>query len=401
MILLLIILIILSALLSASETALFSLSPLTIKSYRGGSGREKLIAHLMERPRDVLVTILMLNVLANILVQNVVSNLFDAFPDWSLRVGVPLGLTLVFGEVVPKSIALTRNSAIAKRAAPWVAKIARWLGPLRRSITALTGWISRVLFFFLREAPEMSGEEFRHILSTSKEKGVITPEEARLTSGLLDLQEKTAKELMRPREEILFYNLNDPIEELIHLFVDLECTRVPVSDGPLDRLLGILPAGEFFLHRGKRDLRPHLERPLYVPETTHGWPLLQMMRSKKEDLAIVVDEYGSISGLLSQEDLIESVVGEIQDLRDTASHYTRSGQDVLIASGKLELSEFNAVMGANLRSIENVTLGGWLVEQLGDIPEAGEQYATDEFLFYILAADPNRVRRVYVRKVKR
>jgi CBS domain containing-hemolysin-like protein len=124
------------------------------------------------------------------------------------------------------------------------------------------------------------------------------------------------------------------------------------------------------------------------------------MRERGESLAIVVDEYGSISGLISQEDLIEAMVGEISDRRDAKSRYTRSTDDVIIASGKLELSEFREIFGIPLKTHENIlTLGGWLIEQLGDIPTPGTKYANDQFLFYILAADPNRIRRVYVRRL--
>ena len=115
----------------------------------------------------------------------------------------------------------------------------------------------------------------------------------------------------------------------------------------------------------------------------------------------MVDEYGSISGLITQEDLIEKVVGEIADFRDAKSLYTRSGENVIIASGKLELSQFAEIFGIELFSKENVvTLGGWLIEQLGTIPQTGTKYATDQFLFYVLAADPNRIRRIYVRKLE-
>lgn len=129
--------------------------------------------------------------------------------------------------------------------------------------------------------------------------------------------------------------------------------------------------------------------------------MLSNLREAGESLAIVVDEYGAISGLISQEDLIETVVGEISDRRDPKSSlFTRSSEDVIIASGKLELSTFREIFGIPLKSHENtVTLSGWLIEQLGDIPTPGTKYANDQFLFYVLAADPNRIRRIYVRKL--
>ncbi len=402
---LLILLLFSSAYFSAAETALFSLSPMTLRSYKGrGDPRLTLIAKMMSRARDILVTILMLNVLANLLVQNTVSSLFNAFPSWLLKVGVPLALTLIFGEVLPKSVAMTNNAKVAYRTAPFIASATRILKPIRNPLTKATGWISRVLFFFFRKEKEISADELRHVLKTSQETGILLPQEVRLMSGTLDLQHSTVKERMRPREEILFYSLDEPLEKLKYLFVDLETTRIPVCEENLDHLLGILSTKRFFFHQNKiaspHDLLPILKKPYYVPEATRCWTLLSNMRERGESLAIVVDEYGSISGLISQEDLIEAMVGEISDRRDAKSRYTRSTDDVIIASGKLELSEFREIFGIPLKTHENIlTLGGWLIEQLGDIPTPGTKYANDQFLFYILAADPNRIRRVYVRRL--
>lgn len=399
------VLILLSGCSSASETALFSLSPLTVKSYQNNSNpRFQLIAKLLDRPRDLLVTILIVNIFANLLIQNIVSTLFESYSFWLLKIGVPLFLTLIFGEVLPKSIAMPNNGAVAYAIAPWIDWIMRMLSIIRNPLTKATSWISRFLFFPFSKEKEISADELRHVLKTSEESGILLPEECDLIGGALDLQSSIVKERMRPREEILFYDIHEPLDKLVHLLVDLEATRVPVCDEKLDHLLGILSTRRFFFHQAQiktsADLIPILKKPYYVPESTKSWVLLRNLREIGESLAMVVDEYGSISGLITQEDLIESVVGEISDRRDEKSSYTRSGSDVIIASGKLELSEFREIFGIPLKSRENiVTLGGWLIEQLGDIPPVGTKYANDEFLFYVLASDPNRIRRVYVRRL--
>jgi len=144
-----------------------------------------------------------------------------------------------------------------------------------------------------------------------------------------------------------------------------------------------------------------LKKPYFVPETTKAWTLLRALRERKENLAVIVDEYGSISGLITQEDLIETVVVEIKDRRDHSNLYTQMGKDVIIASGKLELSEFKEIFGISLKSERSVvTLGGWLIEQLGSIPTTGTKHTTHRFSFYVLAAEPNRVKRIYVRRLK-
>ena len=395
-----------SAILSCSETSLFSLSPLALRSYRSSNlPRQRLIAQLMDHPRDVLITILILNVLSNLLIQNTVSSIFERFDDWTLKVGLPLVLVLVFGEIIPKSIALPNNAVIASHMAPTISHLMRVFKPIRLFLNFIASFISRILCFLIHEEEEASSDELRHVVKTSTVSGVLTRQESELIEGALDLKDAAVKELMRPRDEVLFYDIHDPLDQLLHLFIDQQCTRVPVCDGQLDQLLGILSTRRYFFHQEKihtgSDLLPILKKPYFVPETTHGWTLLQTLREMGENMAIVVDEYGSISGLITQEDLIETVVGEIIDRRDEKSLYTRSGSDVIIASGKLELSEFEDLFNVRLISKENVvTLGGWLIEQLGDIPVAGTKYATDDFLFYVLAADPNRIRRIYVRRIR-
>jgi Hemolysins and related proteins containing CBS domains len=402
----LLVLIFLSGYFSAAETALFSLSPLTLKAYRASSqNRLNLIARLMDHPRQVLVTLMIVHIFANILVQNVISSIFEPFPNWTLKVGLPLALTLVFGDILPKSVAMPYNTHISYYVAPVVSKVSRWISPFRRALTSVTSGLTRCLFFFLHEEKEISIDELRHVLKTSEETGVLLHEEADLIDGMLKLQQVMVKERMRPREEMLFYDIQQPFSALDHLFIELEITRVPVCDGDLENILGVLSTRLYFFHQHQlkepSDLLPILKKPCYVPETTKCWALLQHLRERGESLALVVNEYGSISGLITQEDLIEAVVGEISDKRDVKSLYTRSGPDVIIASGKLELEEFRDVFGVLLKSKENaVTLGGWLIEQLGDIPPAGTKYANDQFLFYVLAADPNRIRRIYVRKLQ-
>jgi len=149
-----------------------------------------------------------------------------------------------------------------------------------------------------------------------------------------------------------------------------------------------------------KDLLSILKKPFFVPEVMTAEALLKQMYEREETLAIVVDEYSSVSGIIAFEDLVEVVVGEIADRRDTKMLYTRAKGDVIIASGKLELSEFEEIFQHTLHSQNNmVTVGGWLTEQLGDIPKEGTKYVTDDFLFHVLAADATRIRRIYIRKL--
>ncbi|SCA62976.1 Uncharacterized protein SCG7109_AG_00160 [Chlamydiales bacterium SCGC AG-110-M15] len=393
----------LSAFFSASETALFSLPSIRVKTYKHSSKeRLRLIGHLLSHPRDLLVTILIMNVTVNIFIQNIASNLFDEYPGWALKVGVPLVLTLVFGEIVPKSLALINNESLSSKVARPISFMREILGPFRRGITLLTSYTYRTLFFFLKKEASISDGELKHVLETSKEYGVLNKDEATLIKGYLGFQSATVKELMQPREDIILYQSSEPLSSLIDLFNSMDVTRIPVSDDGIDDIKGILSTRNFFLYQDQihdaDSLTSFLHKPFYVPEITPARTLLRQLRSRHEDMALVVDEYGSVTGLITEEDLVEEVVGQIMDRREEKSLFTPAGRDVIIASGKMELAEINEMFDVNLTSANNMlTIGGWLIEQIGDIPKGGTKHIGNGFLFHVLAADPNRIRRIYIR----
>ncbi|NGX40055.1 MAG: Hemolysin C [Chlamydiae bacterium] len=367
--------------------------------------KKVLTARLLDSPRDLLITLIMINVVFGILVQNVVSNIFGDFAGWLLNVGVPLGLTLVFGEFIPKSVGIANNERLSPHVSPFLSKVNRLFFPFRKGLIAITSFVSRLFFFFLKKEEEISTDELQHALSTSRATGVLAEDEAELMRGYLKLQQSSARGFMRPREEVLYFDVEDPLSKLVHLFVDQECTRIPVCDGAIDNVKGIMTSGQFFLHgeslKESRDILPLLKKPFFVPESIPANTLLDQMYETRESLAIVVDEYGAFSGLIALEDLVEAVVGEIFDRRDEKGRYTRSGNDVIIASGKLELMELETIFGVPLKSVNNmVTIGGWLTEKLGDIPKSGQKFQWKTLHFNVLSSDAKRVRRVYIRRRK-
>jgi putative hemolysin len=394
-----------SAFFSASETAFFSLSAITLKTYKHHSdARKALIWKILSRPQELLVTILIMNICVNILIQNVASHIFGATSGWTFRVGVPLILTLIFGEIIPKTIAIQNNAKIAYHVTPPIILLKKGLGPLRSAITLITRYVYRTLFFFLKKEEDISRHELMHVLKASEEFGVLHSHEAKFVNGYLHLQELTVKELMKPREDTTLFETKNDLAHLIHLFVEDEFSRLPVSEDGIDNIKGILSAHTFFMHlhdiHSPSDIFNFLEKPFFVPETTPAKLLLRQLRQNKKDMALVVDEYGAITGLITEEDLVEVVVGPILDKHEEKPLYTTAGHDVIIASGKLELTLFTEIFAIELESENNmVTVGGWLTEVLGDIPKSGTKYIGHGFLFHVLAADPNRVRRIYIRRL--
>lgn len=404
---LLLLLILGSAYISLSQIALFSLPSLELKLYKQQEDpRKELVVKLLSKPYDLLVTLLCCDIGMNILIQNRAASLFGKYNTWTLNVGVPLLLTLLFGEVIPKTIALSYNRVLAPRVVPFLAFLHGILNPLLRLLTQVALFLSNKCFFFLKKEQPLSKEEVEHVLQSAKASDVLSTEEAALVDGFLSLADYTVKERMHPRQEILFYDLHDPLSKLLFLFVERECTRVPVCKGSVQNMVGILSAKCFFLHRQDISqgsaLLPFLTPPYYLPETISAKRLLNHFFRTGETMGIVVDEYGSISGLITREDLFEIVVGEISDTREKSRRYTTVDKNAWITSGKFELSEFKALFGVELPNKNNmVTLGGWLTEEMGTIPKSGTHYTWEGFIFHILAADPQRIRRIYIRTMKR
>lgn len=393
-----------SAWISSSETALFSLSSHKVKTYEENKDPTKrLIAKLLSHPRDLLVTVFMINTCVNILLQNVASDMFGLSAGWSLKVGIPLILTLIFGEIIPKYIGLENNTAIAYRVAPtlnWLNAALKWV---RKAIISVTTPVSRTLFFFLKKEPDISKEELEHVIQTSAKHGILGHGEAELLEGFLNLQDRPVKEVMWPKEDILFYDIQEPLDKLLTLFIDKQLTRLPVCKGSLEQVIGIITVMTYFQHQKNvktpNDLIPFLQKPFFVPETITARLLLKQMDAANHILALVVDEYGSIEGLISREDLIELVVGRIEDDKDTNPLFVPAGKNEVIASGKWELMEFNAFFETDLKSPSHqVTIGGWLTEQLEDIPKTGTRIELEQFSFHVLAASPTRITRLFIRK---
>lgn len=390
---------------SASESAFFSLPSSKVKTFKHSSDvRKKLIFQLLKHPQDLLTTLIIINIFVNILVQNVVASIFGGSSGWLINVMIPLAITLIFGEIIPKSLGLAHNEAIAVKTAYFLSKAQIMLSWARRLLKGVASNVSRVLFGFLKKEESISVDELKYALDTSKKSGILSIEEADIAQGYLTLQQADVKDVMRPRDEVLFYDVDLPLDELVKLFVQLECTRVPCCKGHLDQFLGVITSDVYFLYKDRiktsADLTSFYIKPLFAPESMQAEDLLNRMYEKKESFALVVDEYGAISGLITLEDMVEIVIGEISDRKDQKTRYTRASQDSIIASGKLELVDFESIFDLPLVSEHHmVTLGGWLTEMMGDIPKVGAKYQTKELSFQVIAADPKRVKRIYIRRL--
>lgn len=394
----------LSAYFSSAEVALFSLSIQKIQSCKTSSNkREKLIGNLLYRSKDLLVTVFIMNTLVNILLQNATSSLFEDDAGWGYKVMLPLFLTLVFGEIIPKTYGLQNSWKLSYLVAPTIDKIQKVLSPIRKLVVLITYPVSKILFFYLRKASPISKEELSMTLKASKIQGVLSEDETALSLGYLNLQTRIVKEVMRPREDILYYNVEEPLTKLEYLFMEKECSRVPICQEGLDHVLGIISIKSYFINQQKidkpNDLVPFLEPSFFVPETISARVLLKKFQKYSKSFAIVVDEYGAVSGVITDEDIAEVVVGEIADARDEKQQFIRHSKTEIIATGRFEVDELQGLFGYELDNPSNmVTVAGWLTEKIGEIPHLGQKFEDTHYLFQVLAADNKRVKRIYIRK---
>lgn len=393
----------LSGFVSLSQIALFSLPTSLISHYkRAPFRRQQLVSSLLSHPHHLLITLIFIDIGLNIGIQNCFAILAGDNASWFLIVGLPLLLTLVLGEILPKALALPYNTQIACFVAPLISVLTRVLRPLLQ--WAISG-ISYLTQFVLssHKTDIIQPQELKEVLQSCKDFGVVNQEESRLLYGYLSLNDCSVKERMKPRQDILFYDVQTPIHNLYSLFSQQHCSRVPVCSGDLQNLLGICTAKTLLLHgeilRSSDDLLPLLDKPYYMPETISAKTALCHLAAEEQTLGMIIDEYGSIEGLITQEDLFEIVAGEIIDQRNEKILYTRPSKNVIIATGTLELSDLSEIFHINLPTHNNsATLGGWLTEQLGSIPVTGTKLTWQNLIFQVLDAAPNRIRRVYIRK---
>lgn len=386
---------------SLVESSYFSLSSLELQRFQSSSRqRERLVGQLMKSPRDLLIIMLMINVVMNILIQNLFSSTFEQDNTLFFSVVVPLCVTLLLGEVIPKSVGLAYNKVLAQITAKFVFYLRVCFFPFRKLLLDITTRVSRVCFFFLRQEKKISERALEDALHTSDFRGILTASELRLLQGYFQLRNTTVREWMQPREEVQFFDVQDSLECLWNLVAEEKEKYVLVCEGTLDKVLGKVSFVQMFMHSPK-DLgfvKSLVTPVLFFPEGLLARVALERMYMQNTSIAMVLDEYGSCSGLITLEALVRVVFGELLDRREQKK-YVFAGANAIIASGKLELLELEDIFQVTLKSPANmVTIGGWLTEQIGHIPQVGTYFKSGSLFFHVLSATERFVERVYIRK---
>lgn len=376
-------LLLLSAFFSGSETALLGADWLRMRYLaRKGDRRARLYQALLER-RDILIgTILVGNNVVNIAASSIATALaLTAFGDEGILVatGAMTLLLLVFGEIAPKTFASQHAGAVALFVAPAFAALTRAVYPVVVSITFLSNGLLRLCGARPEAAarPSLSEDEIRVLLTEGGGAGAVATSRRRMLHGIFQMGRQTAREVMVPRTRVRALDVTTPLDEAVRVCLASGCTRLPVYRDSLDEIIGIAHARDLLalVAQGKKGTLASVARePFFVPESKDLESLLYEFQKRRTHMAVVVDEYGGVEGIVSLEDVLEEIVGDIRDEHDVEGEAVRflPGGEVLV-HGTLSIRDVNERLGLKLPMEPDVTLGGFVTTRLGHIPQAGER----------------------------
>ena len=404
----LVILILLSALFSSAETSLTTSNKLKIQSLADqGSKRARILLKISEDSGKMLSAILIGNNLVNnaatALTTSLIIQLFG-----NSAVGIATGvitlLILIFGEISPKTLATIHSEKMALLYAPLIHFLMKIFTP----VIFIVNKLSMGVLFLLRVNPDqkvntMTEHELRTIVDVSHEDGVIESEEKEMIYNVFDMGDAKAKDIMVPRVHVTFADINSTYDELIEIFREDKFTRLPIYEETTDNVVGTINMKDLLLYNynDKKEfhVRDILREAYFTYEYKSISELLVEMRQASINIAIVLDEYGETAGLITLEDLLEEIVGEIHDEYDeNEEEFVRQINDrEYIIEGSMNLDDLNDSLGLNLSSEDYDSLGGFIIEHLDRLPEQGDELTTDDGIRLVVEAlQKNRVESVHL-----
>jgi CBS domain containing-hemolysin-like protein len=376
----------LSAFFSAAETSLVGASPIKIRSLaEEGNRRAQTCLKLFEQESKMLSAILICNNLVNTYLASIAAGIAMKFGGGyavSIATFIITFLILVFGEITPKNLATLHAEKLALFYAPIILFLTRVLTPVIWFIHLFSKGILRL--FGVKEgnpAPTMTERELRTIVDVSHEEGVIEEEEKEMINNVFDFGDVLAKEVMVPRIHTVMADVNSTEAELLALFRKEQFTRIPIYDKNPDHLLGIVNMKDMLLRMPGEpfNLRKMIRQPHYTVENKKISDLLVEMQENATNLAFVMDEYGELAGIVTIEDIIEEIVGEVHDEYDVmeAEKIRRLDAHTAIIKGYVSLHDVNDELDLDLDSEDFDSIGGLLIDALGRLPKVGDQAVLD------------------------
>ncbi|CDC39904.1 uncharacterized protein BN621_01121 [Clostridium sp. CAG:352] len=385
-----VVLLLLSAFFSSTETAFSSVSKIRLKNLAdNGNKKAKTALYVAERYSKALTTILVGNNIVNIANSALATvffvNIFGEAQGTVISTVVITIVVLIFGEVLPKNIAIDNAEKICITFAPVLKFLMVLLTPLSIILMGINKLYKKLARNSNHQEPSVTEDELKYIIESIEEEGVLEQQESELVQSALEFDEKTAEEILTPRVDMVAIDIDDPVEEITELVLKERYSRIPVYRDNIDKIIGVLHTRDYLEALINNNEKPNIEAMLqpahFIYKTKKLSALLADFKYNKIHLAVVTDDYGGILGIVTMEDLLEQIVGEIWDEDEEVEKMSlKISDNKYEVSGDMPISDMLELFDKPTKYIETESnsIGGWALEQLANIPEPGEQFTYKE-----------------------
>ena len=402
----LVILLALSAFFSSAETALTTVNRLRVRALvDDGDARAIILAKVIDDPGKLLSAILIGNNIVNISASSIATLLATKFfgsAGAGIATGVMTLLVLIFGEVTPKTMASLKAEKIALSYAKTVYGIMFIFTPLIFILDLLSGGILRLFGIDPDKRDDsVTEEDLRTIVEAGHEDGVLETEEHKMINNVFDFGDHQAKDIMVPRVDMCFLKLDATYEDFMEIYREEKFTRIPVYEETRDNVIGILNVKDLILYDKDQEfhVKDFLREAYYTYEFKNTSELMMEMRKNSISIAIVLDEYGATAGLVTLEDLLEEIVGDIRDVFDEseAEEVQQLGEQEYLVEGACKLEDLNDMIGLGIESEDYDSIGGIVIDALQHLPSEGEEVTLENGTRLIVEKiDKNRIEKVHI-----
>jgi len=417
--LLIFVLILINGFFAASEIAIISVNRNKISMQaQEGDKKALLIQRLFKEPSKFLATIQVGITLTGFLASaSAAVSISTYFSQYLKRLNIPFSdqislllvtlfisyITLVLGELLPKRLALQNPEKIAFSIIGTIVFISKITSPFVKILTLSTNFFAKLFGVGATyEEEKVTEDEIRMMIDVGEENGVLNETEKEMIDGIFEFDDTLAKEVMTPRTAVFAIDINSPLEEIIHQIIEEQYSRIPVYDGDIDNIVGILYMKDLFVEMASKRLDEisikDLLRPAYfVPDTKKIDRLFRELQASKNHMAILIDEYGGVSGIITIEDLIEEIVGNIADEYDEdVKDFQKLDSNVYIVDGLVSIDEVNEKLNLKLPTEHHDTIGGFVLNLIGNIPEPGESVQFENITFTVEKIDEKRIEQIKI-----
>lgn len=396
----------LSAFFSSAETAFMSVNRIRLRSLIDeGNKRAVIVTYILDNSSKMLSAILIGNNIVNISASALVTTFtIDVFGSYAtgIATGLLTLLVLLFGEITPKTAATIKAEPLALFYAP----IIKFLMTILTPVIIIVDFLAKIVLKLLRinkndANTQITEEELRTFVKVSHEAGVIESDEKQIINNLFDFGDSKAKDVMIPKIDMTVADVDSTYQQIIALFRDTQYTRIPIYQDNPDNVIGILNIKDLILAPVEKafSIKNVIREPFFTYEQKNTSDLFKEMQQSSHSIAIVLDEYGATTGMITTEDLLEEIVGDIRDEYDAdeGNAFIKLSNNTYRTDASYKLDDINEAIGVALHSEDNDSIGGYIIEKLDRIPAKGERFTIDNIEFMIERASSTRIETIIFR----